>query len=577
MSKRMRRARRPKPTPRRSRSNRARRSRTHHTVPRGRPAVPVAPASQSVADRLARLLESPHLQRIVPHLAPETLHRLIRRCGLEACGELVASASPQQLTALLDLDLWRSGQPGRDDRFDVDRFGEWLEVLVETGAASAARTLAALDPDLVIAGLCRYIRVFDVATVSTMASDDEGSEVFSPIVDSSVRCEIGGYVICTRRSDAWDAIMTVLHELHADHPAHFHTVVGGCRQVSNSAPEIDGLDELLTAPEQLLHDVAVDRENRRSHQGYLPAGDARAFLQLARQRSVDPVQSVGTRAIASAYFRAGDEVPPADGSRQRQADDTPSSTDADVAGSIEDVFELLAEAGVLPEKPALLLEGSRPEPSSLTLIKPLMEYVRDADDGAFFARNRELALLANALVSGSSVQSRSFTPEEASDAAVRICNLGLERSAERGALPVAFLVDHDLLSAFEEGWALLHEEVTMFVADRLVALLGCLECSDIDIQRELDVLRRQLARHRGAGTPWHALGELEVVAMLDPVAWAALRGLLGECPVVPAAVRATLDRQTRAVSATAYTFIESRSQIDEVRAFMDRLLEILTG
>lgn len=123
MSKRMRQARPRKATPRRSGSNSARRSRTHHTVLRGRPAVPAARVSQSVADPLARLLESPHLERIVPHLAPETLHRLINRCGLEACGELVVSASPQQLTALLDLDLWRTGQPGRDaaGRATLDR------------------------------------------------------------------------------------------------------------------------------------------------------------------------------------------------------------------------------------------------------------------------------------------------------------------------------------------------------------------------------------------------------------------------------------------------------------------------
>src|SRR5215217_7123236 len=87
----------------------------------------------SVDDRLARLLETPFLARVVPHLPPETLHQLIRSRGLEACGELVTSATPAQLTSLLDLDLWRHTRPGRDERFDVDRFGEWLEVLVGAG------------------------------------------------------------------------------------------------------------------------------------------------------------------------------------------------------------------------------------------------------------------------------------------------------------------------------------------------------------------------------------------------------------------------------------------------------------
>jgi hypothetical protein len=76
-----------------------------------------------VDHRLARLLDTPFLARVVPHLAPETLHQLIQYRGLDACGELVTAATPAQLTSLLDLDLWRHAQPGRDEQFDVDRFG----------------------------------------------------------------------------------------------------------------------------------------------------------------------------------------------------------------------------------------------------------------------------------------------------------------------------------------------------------------------------------------------------------------------------------------------------------------------
>src|SRR6266566_3100573 len=115
----------------------------------------------SVDHRLARLLDTPFLARVVPHLAPETLHQLIHYPGLQSCGELVTSATPAQLTSLLDLDLWRRAQPGRDEQFNVDRFGEWLEVLVDTGDSVAARTVAALDKDVVIVGLSRYLRVFD--------------------------------------------------------------------------------------------------------------------------------------------------------------------------------------------------------------------------------------------------------------------------------------------------------------------------------------------------------------------------------------------------------------------------------
>ncbi len=154
----------------------------------------------SVDHRLARFLDTPFLARVVPHLAPETLHQLIQHCGLDACGELVTSATPAQLNSLLDLDLWRLAQPGRDEQFDVDRFGEWLEVLVDTGDSVAARTVAALDKHLVIVGLSRYLRVFDPGTFEpTESSDDEPMDrnemMNSETSGDVIECEVGGYLV----------------------------------------------------------------------------------------------------------------------------------------------------------------------------------------------------------------------------------------------------------------------------------------------------------------------------------------------------------------------------------------------
>src|SRR6185436_11787407 len=149
----------------------------------------------SVDHRLARLLDTPFLAQVVPHLAPETLHQLIQHCGLEACGEIVTSATPAQLTSLLDLDLWRHAQPGpfdgaqgrRDEQFDVDRFGEWLEVLVDIGDSVAARTVAALDKQLVIVGLSRYLRVFDLGAFEPAESTDDQPMNRSEMMNSETR------------------------------------------------------------------------------------------------------------------------------------------------------------------------------------------------------------------------------------------------------------------------------------------------------------------------------------------------------------------------------------------------------
>jgi hypothetical protein len=83
----------------------------------------------------------------------------------------------------------------------------------------------------------------------------------------------------------------VLVALDAEHGHCFHAVMQGCRRLSDSRPEIDGLDDLLLAPEQHLHDVADARERRQSQQGYVTPADARAFLEMARRPAPTPSAS----------------------------------------------------------------------------------------------------------------------------------------------------------------------------------------------------------------------------------------------------------------------------------------------
>ena len=529
---------------------------------------------------LARLVDTPQLARVVPHLPPEALHQLIRHYGLEACGEVVALATPGQLTSVFDLDLWGNAPPGRDEQFDADRFGAWLEVLADTGAALAAQTVAAMDESLAIAGFSRFLHVYDQASFApSFSSDDEHIDA-DATAHGVLEREMGGYVVRAIRGDAWDAIVATLVALEADHRDRFHAVMRGCRRLSNSTPEIDGLDELLAEPEQLIHEVALDRETRRSQQGYSTPGDARAFLQLAQQPRRPHDGAPNANPIVAAYFRAADE-PVASGDPVASAQPKPaldaSPTPSPTPEALDAVVEMLTESGVLGERPRALLEGTVSEPSRLRHILPLMEFVRDRDDAACSARSRELGFLANTLVAGCAIQGRAFTPQEASDAAAAICNLGLEQWGASLSMPDGFLVDHDLITAFEVGWAALHEQVGMFVAERLIAVVAEVRSEDAGIRQGLRALRIELKRQRAAGTPWRARGALDVIAMLDMPAWTGLLGLLGECPVLPAAIRATLERRTSAISATAFEFIATSGQIETIQEFMLRLPETLRG
>lgn len=505
------------------------------------------------------------------------LHRVVQRCGLEDCGELVSLATPSQLAAVFDLDLWGAGRPGLDEQFDADRFGLWLEVLMEAGASVAAQTLSEIDVDLVIAALAQHARVFDPAAVSSAESG----------------CEIGGYLVVATRTSSWDAIAAVLLALSEEHHDYFHRVMSGCRRLSNSGFELDGLDDLLGDSEQVMFDLAFDREQRREKQGYVAPAQARAFLQMSRQlqlrRDTTPVHNP----VASAYFRAIEwttetHAEPAS-SRLPAAAGTPLGPE-DTAAAVAAFADVLLEAGVLAPQPKALLDGPEERPSRLARIQAQLQFAGDTDQAAYAMRSQELAYLANTILAGCSIQARPFTPQEASDAALAVCNLGLEHwppqwlpadarrgrsAAAGGVLPENFLAGQDLVSVFQVGWAVLHENVCMFAAGRLVEILTHLQCDDRELQAGLDELRKEMAKHWRAGAPWHAREALDVLTILDMPAWATILGLIDECPVIHAGMGVSQGSRTLAVDASAFEFISESSQIDSIREWMESMPEIL--
>jgi hypothetical protein len=240
------------------------------------------------------------------------------------------------------------------------------------------------------------------------------------------------------------------------------------------------------------------------------------------------------------------------------------------------IVDLLQEAGVVPRAARALLEA--PQQTSvqrLARIRAQLDSVQDRDTDAYAMRNVELAYLSNVIAAGATIQSRAVRAEEASEAAMAICNLGLENWPARWtaaeALPEALLVHHDLVTVFQVGWAVLHEDVCMYAADQLVAVLRPMHCVDPDLQDAIETLRTTLMRHARTGTPWEARDALEVIAVFDAPACAALLGLIDQLPTMHAALTATLVGSTRQIDATRYEFISDHAQIEQVRDFMQML------
>ena len=226
------------------------------------------------------------LLRVLPLLPPESLHALILQRGLHDSGDLLALATPQQLSAVFDLDLWKADRAGGDEQFDGARFCDWLEVLVDAGVAAAAARLVQLDPALVVAGLSAGITVTDLAVCSPVV-EPSGADPVSPAGhEHGLHAEIGGYLVVARRSDAWEAIADLLRALEEHHADAFHRLMQACRRLSNSGWERDGLDDLLSDRNQLRFDLGLSRGRRRDRRGFVSPERARAFLEAARHVSL---------------------------------------------------------------------------------------------------------------------------------------------------------------------------------------------------------------------------------------------------------------------------------------------------
>ena len=510
---------------------------------------------------LARIVDTPGLAHAVPHLQPELLHRIIQHLGLEECGELIALATPTQLRTIVDLDLWKSRRPGLEETLNVDRFGVWLEILADAGAPFAAERVTAMDATLVITALSHYVRVFDPATVAAPVTDG-GDVAANPTVDDGVGRTIGGYLVVARREDAWDAIVDVLIALAAEHHDYFHRVMRGCRTLSNAGWERDGLNDLLSDSDQAMFDAAVERERRREKSGYATPAEARAFLEMSRKLRLGDRRAPPRNPLATAYFRAvegsTDQTPIEAGPAIAALDPiTPGE-----ASAVAALVDLLVDSGALPGEPRALLNGDADNPPRLAKIHALL----DSTSGDVYAsRTQELVYLANVMVAGCSLQSRPFTMQEGYDAAMAVCNLGLEN------WPAQWLTPDDFVVVFQVGWTILHEHISMFATARLIDILKNLVCSDRDLRAEIKQLRAELVKHKKEGEPWHARQALDVIQSLDMLAWAALVGLLDECPVIHAGITATEKSRQRSVSATAFEFISENQQILAVEAFIASL------
>jgi hypothetical protein len=72
------------------------------------------------------------------------------------------------------------------------------------------------------------------------------------------------------------------------------------------------------------------------------------------------------------------------------------------------------------------------------------------------------------------------------------------------------------------------------------------------------------------GEPWRVRNDLDVIITLDTLSWAALLGLIDECPVLHAALGASR-RSVLRVDPKEFSFISENVDIARVRGFLGEL------
>nr|ADN68494.1 SorT [Sorangium cellulosum] len=536
---------------------------------------------------VARLLEQPDLVHLVQGLEAPVLTKLIRHIGLEDAGEIVALATTEQLKGIFDEDLWRSERPGKDETFDADRFGLWLEVMLEAGEAFAAQKIAELDEDFVTMALYKHVLVIDVDRLGVQMSSWErlsslergdDPDLIERALDNCPYQEFEEFRVIAMNHRSWDAIVQILVELDKEHHALLRALLERCCAMSSVYIEqYGGLYNVLTSEEMLESDAAAEREDRREQAGFVAPSAAVSFLGLARVTPLEELlQSRTYDAATRAHFRAvaAQPRPAAAASRWLATRDGKAAASAE---SVRSFLEVLREADILPPaaEPALLTAGEK-HGDDLLFASAIREVMaRDAE--LYAKRLMELSYLVNVLISGCSHEGRVFRPFEAVEAAICTCNLGLERllgarAGRRKPSPdelASVMTEHDAVKMFMAGWNLLHHEVALVAADALRRTLATVAASPSDAQaaRVIERVAAGLGADIDEGKPWRARGRLDRVKQaLGDEATSVFRALLDEYPTLPRGVGAG----ARPRGGRRLRFISTAAQIQDIQALLKR-------
>lgn len=139
---------------------------------------------------------------VVPRLHPQELYLTINELGAEDSLDLIALASPQQITLILDLDCWDG------DTLNPDTSLNWLEFLLHCGEEKICQIVREIEPQLLALILKKHLTI--IRGIEAYDDDDaENAKRLESLYDIDYRSEDAAKII--------GALIKVWQELEQNH------------------------------------------------------------------------------------------------------------------------------------------------------------------------------------------------------------------------------------------------------------------------------------------------------------------------------------------------------------------------
>jgi hypothetical protein len=398
--------------------------------------------------------------------------------------------------------------------------------------------------------------VVNIEQMAVAMSGDYGNDddrLAEKALESCLCEELDEYRIISRKHDGWDAILSVLLALDRDHHDFLARVLDRlCYMTAEYVDEHGGLHHVLSSQEMLEEDVAAEREDRRSGEGYVAPSSAASFLALARTTPLEEIlQATKPDPLTAAYFRAWKRpttkpTSSANGATTNKAKQTAAS---------HRLLEILRDTDVVPRPAAAgLLGEASARDSRPTLFTDAMAALQAASPETHDRRMQELAYVTQVLLAGCTFEGRAMRPLEAAGAAMATVSLGTNHLAG-GAAAVTVIRPQSVDKLFRIGWHLLFRDIVMPAAR---AVEQQLKTSGAAPQA------RELGAAIKSGKPWSALPGIRALG-LENAEVSTLLALSDECPSLRHLLAQARD------SMCALAFVAKHSQLQAVRDFLATL------